>query len=73
MPIVPTAEEITILTPAAKASAEKFKALNPDVLAKFLAAEAAMGEEVRETAKATFGAADTNNDGLLEEHEYLNF
>ena len=47
MPIVPTAEEITILTPAAKASAEKFKALNPDVLAKFLAAEATMGEEVR--------------------------
>ena len=73
MPIVPTAEEITLLTPVAKATAEKFKAINPDALSKFMAAETNPGEEVRETAKATFGAADTNNDGLLEEHEYLNF
>ena len=73
MPIVPTAEEITLLTPVAKATAEKFKAINPDALTKFIAAESNPGEEVKETAKATFGAADTNNDGILEEHEYLNF
>ena len=73
MPIAPSAEEITLLTPVAKATAEKFKAINPDALAKFTAAESAMGEEVKETAKATFGAADTNNDGLLVEAEYVNF
>ena len=73
MPIVPTAEEVTLLTPVAKATAAKFQAINPEALAKFMAAETAPGEEVKETAKATFGAADTNQNGLLEEHEYLNF
>ena len=73
MQIAPTAEEITILTPVAIASAKKFCAINPDALVKFMTAELGRGEEVRETAKATFGTADTNNDRLLEENEYLNY
>ncbi len=73
MQIAPTAEEITILTPAAIASAEKFSAINPDALVKFMTTELHREKEVRETAKATFDATDTNKDGLLEEHEYLNY
>jgi hypothetical protein len=29
--------------------------------------------QVIETTKATFGAVDTYNDGLLEEHKYLTY
>ena len=55
----------------AQASAEKFKAINPAALAKFLAAESAMGEVVKATAAAIFDAADTNNEGILKEQGYL--
>ena len=73
MPVQPTAEQITLLTPAAKATAEKFKTINAEALAKFIAGESDPNDDVKATGKATFESADTNNDGVLEEFEYLDF
>lgn len=73
IPIAPTKENINFLMPYAKAIAEKIKYINADVLAKFMADESAMVCEVKDTIEANFVSSDTNSNGVLQEHQYLDF
>ena len=66
-----TPEQIAIISSVAHEQANGLKGLDEGARNAFLGRVGS--QEYKEEVAATFGAADTNGDGVLDQHEYVDF